>query len=389
MSHTLAPPVLSLIALGVRIDVDLSALPPAERDRFRAAWSRSVIEAGEAGRADGPAVQLEAPEPDPTAGFGYDEIADLLSSQITIAAITHHAGQLIMLHAAGLAEPGSGRTVAFVGPSGRGKTTLTSVLGREWDYVTDEAVGVEPQTLQVFAHPKPLSVKTGDDGPKEQVNADDLALRPTPQQCRLGKVVLLERDGDHHGPAEITPVDVAAAVGALTSESSFLDRWPDPLGVTAALLAATGGAVRLRYGNTTDLTGVLPALLAAPGSVEWSFEDADPAGADGQELGPDTWQRIPAPALYGTTHVALLVTQDGQPHVTVLEGIGPLLWELTAVPATTADLTSAVVELAGPPPGADAATLVESALRSLRDHGVLRGPADPPDADDAAVADAG
>lgn len=358
---------LSIAALGVRIDVDLTPMEPSDRARFRAAWRRSTVPDD---RAEPAAARVGIDSP---AKMSYEETADRLSGRMTIAAITENAGKLIMLHAAGLAEPGTGRTVAFVGPSGRGKTTVTRVLGQHWDYVSDETVGIDPVTLEVFPHPKPLSVKVDDGTPKDQVDADLLGLGPTPDRCTLAKVVLLERDPGHLGPPELVASDIPSAIGTLTSESSFFAQWEDPLGVSASLLAATGGAVRLRYADATDLVPLLPALIDTPGSTSWEVVEPAPPTTS-TTAGPEVWQRADVPAIEGDGRMAVLARHDGRPHVTVLDGMGPLLWDLCAVPSTLDELVAEVIAFAGPPPGTDATTVVAEALRSLQRHGIVSQP---------------
>jgi hypothetical protein len=62
----------------------------------------------------------------------------------------------IALHAACVRAPG-GDVVVLPAPSGGGKTTLAGALVRlGWDYATDEAVGIRPDSLVAVAYPKPL-----------------------------------------------------------------------------------------------------------------------------------------------------------------------------------------------------------------------------------------
>ena len=48
---------------------------------------------------------------------------------------------VLMLHAAGLADPATGATAVFVAPGNTGKTTLCRTLGPVRTYVSDETVG--------------------------------------------------------------------------------------------------------------------------------------------------------------------------------------------------------------------------------------------------------
>ena len=80
----------------------------------------------------------------------------LLAARRLASAIDQRAGEVIMLHAAGLALP-DGRVVAFVAPSGTGKTTLSRTLGKAFGYVSDETVVINFDGT-VTPYPKPLSV---------------------------------------------------------------------------------------------------------------------------------------------------------------------------------------------------------------------------------------
>ena len=67
----------------------------------------------------------------------------------------------LLLHSGGLARP-DGHVAVICGPSGSGKSTLTALLAaRGLAYVTDETLSLDPQTLQITAFRKPLSLKQG------------------------------------------------------------------------------------------------------------------------------------------------------------------------------------------------------------------------------------
>ena len=73
----------------------------------------------------------------------WDRCCASLSIDVTLAALAQRAGELLLLHAAGLAAPDGGGVVVLVGPSGRGKTTAARVLGRHFRYVSDESIGID------------------------------------------------------------------------------------------------------------------------------------------------------------------------------------------------------------------------------------------------------
>ncbi|MGO7984161.1 hypothetical protein ACC691_40715, partial [Rhizobium johnstonii] len=71
-----------------------------------------------------------------------EALPESLSAAITRFVITANAGRLLMFHASGLDAGGDGTrsVIAFVAPSGTGKTTIARVLGQSYGYVSDELV---------------------------------------------------------------------------------------------------------------------------------------------------------------------------------------------------------------------------------------------------------
>lgn len=70
------------------------------------------------------------------------------------------AGDLVVVHAAGAVRDGAG--VLLPGGQESGKTTLVAGLVRDgWDYLSDEAVAIDPETHELLPYPKPLSVDPG------------------------------------------------------------------------------------------------------------------------------------------------------------------------------------------------------------------------------------
>ncbi len=230
------------------------------------AWSRCLADPSpDAVRrlvvvGDHPAAEPHGHPPIPTPDLtGADPAAllDRLSPLVTLAAIEAQAGVLLMLHAAAVADPVTGRALALVGPSGAGKTTATSVLARRWGYVTDETVGVrEDATIAVY--PKPLSVKVGDAPFKEQRSLDALGLAATPSGAHLHRVLLLDRDGSPEPWVE--EVGTVEAVALLAPETSYLSRLERPLHRLARALGPRG-LLRLHYREAEQLPDLVERLL--------------------------------------------------------------------------------------------------------------------------------
>ena len=105
-------------ALGLPVELDLDGLTPAEAQAVRRAWRDAETATGALD-----AVRVQVREQGDASDLA--PLLERLSQRVTLAAIEAHRGRRWMLHAAGLALP-DGRVVVLVGPSGRGKTTVTS-----------------------------------------------------------------------------------------------------------------------------------------------------------------------------------------------------------------------------------------------------------------------
>lgn len=229
---------LTVRALGVAVEV---VVPAARADAVRSAWSRSLTAA--------PAVvglrSLDHGE----------SLLQELSTRVTLAAIEVQAGSAWMLHAAGLASR-AGEVVAFVAPSGTGKSTIARTLGKRWGYVSDETVAVRPDG-EVLPHPKPVSVGPPG-GNKAQPSADSLGLAQAPAELRLKALVLMQRDGAT--PPVASPVRTAAALPRLAEQTSYLGRLPRPLTLMARVLE-TVDVLEVHYAEAVDLEPLVAGLL--------------------------------------------------------------------------------------------------------------------------------
>ena len=143
-----------------------------------------------------------------------------------------------MLHAAGLALD-DGRVIAFVAPSGTGKTTLSRTLGRHFGYVTDETVVID-RTGSITACPKPLSVIRGGHRLKRQLSPDQEELLPAPPGLRLARVVLLDRRPDAVVPV-VEDVPLLPGIAELAAQVSYLPSLSQPLRTIAKVIEASGG----------------------------------------------------------------------------------------------------------------------------------------------------
>jgi hypothetical protein len=367
---------LLIDAIGAVIEIDGSSLTDQGWDAVERAWSGARVAADVV--TDPPAtVTTRATVP-------TESMLASLSMDVTLAALEQRAGEVLMLHAAGLA-PDVGRVVVLVGPSGRGKTTASRVLGRHFGYVSDEAVGIEADGT-VLPYRKPLSIIEDQGYLKAQRSPEDLGLRPLPDgPLRVAALVLIERD-----PAVVEPrverLDPAEGLVGLAEQASFLGRLPHPLRTLWSHVVAAGGVHRVTYRDAaalvpviTRLAGREPSRVVGPDESRWPAGPgplgAAPAGGRVVPgLAAPTYRRVPVldTLPLDGERLALLVQPEGKtPSVVVLDGIAPTIWEATSEPATVPAIAAAAVARHGEPAGTNAATLVAASVAQLESEGLL------------------
>jgi hypothetical protein len=301
----------------------------------------------------------------------------LLSQQVTRAAIDARRGDLWMLHAAGIATP-RGDVVAFVGPSGRGKTTASRHLGRRYGYVSDETIGIA-RDGGVVAYRKPLSIIEEARAPKVERAASSIGLGGIPQDLFISAIVLLHRDAAHHGAPAVRRLDLADALDDLVTQSSHLAERPDSLRFIAAIAEATGGIRAVRYREATDLERIVDELLlgeatipvVAPAIVRHpaALADADGDSADGLRFSRAA--AVDELELGSSGRIAVL-TRDtvGRGNLRVLDGIAPTLWAAASgVPLNA--LVAAATAAHGVPASVDPVALVRASVNRLVLEGLL------------------
>ncbi|QJU54592.1 hypothetical protein SCB71_15840 [Herbiconiux sp. KACC 21604] len=296
-----------------------------------------------------------------------ESLAAMLSTRVTLAAIEKRKSELVMLHACGVALPDGG-VVAFVGPSGRGKTTLARNVAQHFSYITDETVGID---ISGGVHPyrKPLSVITDETKPhiKTQIPPEQLGLLPLGSEpLRIAAIVLLERDAEHEGPPTAEPVSLRDAILGVVPELSYLPELPQPLQRLAGLLDQVGGVSRLHYREAADVADVVPQLVKQPAQSGWTVVptvDLDEHVPTGDYARAATLDVLDLGAEY--------LFLSGR-NVHVLDGIGPAIWDALDEPKDLSRVTDAVVARHGAPEGAHPEALVEAALNALSTEGLVR-----------------
>jgi hypothetical protein len=296
----------------------------------------------------------------------FEELAESLTSRLTVAAILANAGELTMLHACAVADLTTGAVVALVAKSGTGKTTAASVLGKTYGYVTDETVAIRPDG-SVIPYPKPLSVKQGPGVPKRQVGPADLELLKAPPGLQLSSLVLLDRV---EAAEPVTPVlrrlPLADAVMALIPDSSSQGEIEQPLQSLCRLIGSVGGVWQVTYSEATDLPEALAPLFEKqpPRAQEW--EPRASLTAPAGEVPAGLVQRAGHKDAVAIEDQLLVMLDSG---IVQLAGIGPAIWEAAAEPLTARQLTEAVAKVHGAPEGYRAA--VVRAMNCLISEGVL------------------
>jgi len=302
---------------------------------------------------------------------GSADLADL-SSRVTLAALASRRGDVTLLHACGLAAA-DGSVAAFVGPSGRGKTTVAATLGRHFGYLSDETVAVAASG-EVLAYRKPLSLVRAPDAAKEQVSPVDLGLLARPEAAlQIASVILLDRSASAPPVPQLRRLSVIEALPLLVPNLSYLAEQPHGLRMLSELADRIGGFRSVRYRDAVDLLTITDQLFAPdPAAIEsvtasYRHAAADSPGVHPGATGPVYVQRSGVQSLEGPAQTAAL----GQEVLHILGGIGPALWRALEIPATVAEISALVVAELNPPPTDDATDLVERALAGLVNAGLV------------------
>ncbi|WP_223858597.1 ATP-binding protein [Pseudarthrobacter sulfonivorans] len=295
----------------------------------------------------------------------FEELAEDLTSRLTVTAILANAGGLTMLHACGVADPVTGAVVALVARSGTGKTTAANVLARTYGYVTDETVAIRPDG-SVLPYPKPLSLKQEYILPKRQVGPDELGLQPAPAKPFIRSIVLLDRvEGTDPVLPTLCRVPLADALLALIPETSSQGDINQPLQSLCRLIDSTGGVWRVTYSEAADLPAAMAPQFREQRHTQPTWD------APGLETGftsiPNGCIRRAAPRDAVKIDGDLLVMLDSE--IVRLSGIGPAIWEATANAVAEDQLANEVGKVHGHPEGYRDA--VSEAVKQLITKSVL------------------
>lgn len=236
---------------------------------FRAAWARCLSDSpDQPARAVTGILEREGAGSEGNRGdtaLTGDHLGHLLqrlTQSITKELIEQRVGELLLLHAAALADPTTERALVCVAKGGTGKTTLTRTLGTRLAYLTDETAGIDTDDV-IHPYPKPLSLRTPGDAHKTEASPDELGLLPTLAGARVAGLVLLDRDESCTTP-RVERLGLLDAISAVAPESSSLRAIPGGgLQRLARLIASTGTVERWTYAEAETLMPLVNARLEA------------------------------------------------------------------------------------------------------------------------------
>ncbi|QPZ37468.1 hypothetical protein [Paramicrobacterium chengjingii] len=359
-----------------RLDVDvlgstirlsfLTDEPDEHYDRLRRAWSGATVSRRRPDSTLAVGTNVAKSKDYDAYGADYDALAATVSTKVTLRGIELARGKHLMLHAAGVALP-DGRVVAFVAPSGGGKTTLASHLGKQFGYVSDETVLID-RDLRVFPYRKPLSVIEDPEKKwrKTQVSPDELNLLALPRTpLTLAAIVLFERDANHGDSPELGNVALPEAIEDLSGQISYFGDLPDSACMLADVVHKTGGVRTLRYSEADSVASVLDQIIAEQHpDTDWS----DVSSTVTEHRADDTYTRRDGVVAVNTAG-SIVTMSDGT--VRVLSGLSPVIWEVIANGARLEVIERALVEEFGAPEGMDARDVTQQAVDTLMAEGLI------------------
>ena len=331
-------------ALGARLRVAVQGMPESDVDALRGQWSRLASEGDTAGVVTVGGTGDSAD----VSGHDLDEVGIALRRTINQRAILARRGELVTLHAAGLADPVTGDVIALVGPSGAGKSTAAAALGTALGYVSDETVAVAPSG-EVIAFPQPLAFKRSAARGKHVVGPDELGLvRPGPR-LRLARIALLARVDDATTPT-VETVGLGEVLGDLAEQVNYFSALPAPLTLLDRLVRRCGGVQVIGYREAADLVRPVRELLRT-GAEGATYSRAD----------VDDWVDLDGEAVV-----------HARDTITRLTPVSSLVWRLLDVPQTLPRLVAEAERQFGPAPGGSGADAVRGVLGELVDAGLVR-----------------
>ena len=371
---------VDVLGVGLRVVVD--GMSDADFGRLRDQWRR-VRSGRESGSREpsgtvaavlgGHRLGADVPSADIfSADISSADVAELcvgLRQAINLRAIEARKGELLMFHAAGLADPATGDVIALIGPSGAGKTTAASSLGTVLGYVSDETVAVDA-TGRVIPFPKPLAVKEQGSTRKRITGPDELGLREVGGPLRISRIALLDRRDERVAPS-VTTLGLEDVLPEIVEQTNYFAALPRALRRLESLIRVSGGVHVIRYHHAEDLVEPVSALLKRPAAhlAPPEAADEDAVRADVRTVAPGSYERS---VVDDWIDVAgeVMVLSDGQ--ISRLSALGSLIWRALRSPQTMPGLVAHAEEAFGHAPDDAARSTVQAMLDDLTAAGLVR-----------------
>lgn len=303
------------------------------------------------------------------------EASYTISGHLTREVIRRLIGTRLLLHAGAVAHPELG-TLVLVGASGAGKSTASSLLGRDGAYLTDELTIITPGSFTLTPYPKPVSKHDPELGAKRDLALPGLGLRAADEVAAPAPamVLLLERirdEGELGEGSSVTRVPLSEALTRIVPQTSSLWEVPGGLAALAELLDSVGGALEVRYREAAELEELLRRLPPPEHveTVEIEPRPGDAAAGDDTAPAPGTIAAAPFRQALAVESGLFVLGQHGAIH---LPGLAGLVWDLLADagPLAFDQLEQLVVEEIGEHP--ESAALVRGTVAELVGHGWAR-----------------
>jgi hypothetical protein len=186
------------------------------------------------------------------------------------------SSDLVVLHASGAVRAGTG--VLLPAAMEAGKSTLVAGLVRAgWRYLSDEAIGIDPETLELRAYPKPISIDPGSwpalrdlepELPDSLSALNDIqwqiAPRPTPESTSapVHAHVVVAPQFVEASATTVVRMSVAEAVMAMADSCFTLPTAPSRSLEILAEVARGCRGYRLTFGDLVEATTAIEQIAA-------------------------------------------------------------------------------------------------------------------------------
>ena len=203
----------------------------------------------------------------------FSDVGGLLRAAMTDidrATVAASEDLLLVFHASAAASPAG--SVLLLGPSGAGKTTLAAALtARGWQYIGDEALGLDEAATHLVANPKPFKFDAGSCsalGLSPPVGTtDEVIVAPgrlgnavTPGPIEL-PIAVIEVEYCEGAPISIVRCTRPETAEILAGQCFNFARWGGRALDCVAQAARVVTGYRLRFGDLADATAAIESVL--------------------------------------------------------------------------------------------------------------------------------